>query len=256
MKICPYCKEQIPNDSKICPECNEKLDTPKSKKQIIIQILLAAIVLLGFCFVVYDIVTVNIKNNTLEEVQELSSELQPIEYLRMIIKDEKVLQRKLQDSQDKENNDKYFTIFYRNLLKYRNALLNSTSYGSMSIEKKFEVHGIALIKSSNDPNETKMEFDNPKTYAIYCETGESIQGLGINYNYLYTKYRNYLSDPYKEYLYLLHQEDYDLEISHYAEDMLSCYRRWHKKWSEFASKNPSFKLIDLVRESIETYSGY
>lgn len=61
---------------------------------------------------------------------------------------------------------------------------------------------------------------------------------------------------YKEYLYLSYQEDYDSEISHYSEDMLSFYRRRHKKWSEFASKYPSFELIDIVKETIETYSGY
>ncbi len=248
MKICPYCKEQIPNDSKICPECNEKLNT--FNKQAIIQMLVAAMVLLGFCFIVYDIVAVNIKNNTLKEVQEVSSELNPIEYLQMIIQDEKVLQRKLQNPQDKENNDKYFTIFYRNLLKYRGALLNRMSYAG-SIEKQFEIHGIALIKSSNNPYETKMEFDNPKTYAIYCETDESIQGIGINHNYLIMKYSNYLSKPYIEFLALSDWLD-----NVYEEGERSYLQMVHKKWSEFASENPSFELIDIVKETIETYSGY
>lgn len=193
MKICPYCKEQIPDNSKICPECNEKLNMFNgANKQIAIWAVSIVIILIGLGFVGYEVVTAN----TLKEVQEVSNELQPVEYLKMIIKDEKILQRKLRNPQDKENNDKNFAIFYRNLLKYRKALLDNSD---MPIDRYFEMQDIVLKNSS----ETKMDFVNPKTYAIYCETAESLQGLGINYNYLHVKYRNYLSDLQRIFVFII-----------------------------------------------------
>ena len=95
---------------------------------------------------------------------------------------------------------------------------------------------------------------NPKTELFYVQTNYEFHSIKINNKYIYDEFSQYLSNPWKEFLYLSYKnsEPYGIDgsINATKDEII----QWINSWREFQTKYPDFIRHDYVEELIKYYN--
>ncbi len=290
---CPYCNEEIEDNSKECKYCGEKITFVNraviniknvfvnNKKNIAIILAIFGIcVAIIFAGVnIYKVVQNNMKSpyyKSVEEHEIIEESDSPVdaEYiLTKINNQEKDLLELLESKAWQTRKDNVFLTYLKNL-KYYNEVLQNNSFGIWDFPENsntYYIDGITYEKinlgSTTDEygytyENTKYSILNANAKMFKCTNyGEGIIGVSINMKYLNDKFSKYLSDDIKDYLRIRTLEDEKLgEFAFYNDGALSLNPidtiDWIIDWQKYLEKYPTSPLKDEVSKSLDMYCGH
>ena len=138
----------------------------------------------------------SITQNTLKQASAL-------EMLNTINQEEKDLVEFFEKKYTTEENDKIFSMFYKDLVGFQDNLYNQRDKQNVTIRKIMEINNIKL-KNEGFDEKTKQTVNiiiAPNTSVVYLDTSQDwFTAVRIDYNYIIKQYSQYLSPVWQEYL--------------------------------------------------------
>lgn len=189
-----------------------------------------------------------ITQNTLEQGSAL-------EMLNTINQAEKDLVEFFEKNQTTADNDKIFSMFYKDLTAFQDYLYSQRDKQDITITKIMEVNNIKL-KNEGFNEKTKQTVNrivSPNTPLIYLDTSQDWgTGVRIDYDYIAEKYCKYLSTQWQEFLSLARDESVAYSIGAWYDDEHwgDIYVSIVKKWEKFLKQYPDFYMRDKIKEKI------
>lgn len=190
----------------------------------------------------------SITQNTLKQASAL-------EMLNTINQEEKDLVEFFEKKYTTEENDKIFSMFYKDLVGFQDNLYNQRDKQNVTIRKIMEINNIKL-KNEGFDEKTKQTVNiiiAPNTSVVYLDTSQDwFTAVRIDYNYIIKQYSQYLSPVWQEYLYLENEKSTDYSIGAWYDDehWADIYVKWVNKWEKFLKQYPDFYMVDKIKENI------
>ena len=156
----------------------------------------------------------------------------------------------------KEENDKNFVDFYKKLqqksVDVRTYTINDVTYFYEKEELVKELEKESIKFSDNKQTEDIILTDYPIFKFGYFEYA---RGFEINYEYLISQFKPYLSEQWISYLLLMKEQEIDTHTLQPNDDGVdsSYCMKWENKLETFITTYPDFYLKDDIKTEIEGY---
>ena len=156
----------------------------------------------------------------------------------------------------KEENDKNFVDFYKKLqqksVDVRTYTINDVTYFYEKEELVKELEKESIKFSDNKQTEDIILTDYPIFKFGYFEYA---RGFEINYEYLISQFKPYLSEQWISYLLLMKEQELDTHTLQPNDDGVdsSYCMKWENKLETFITTYPDFYLKDEINNEIEGY---
>lgn len=289
MNICPFCKEEIPEDIKVCPACGESI---KRQQGVNIKLSLKIIILLGIFLIllVVGFGFITIRNNDIKEARVLIPRYESVDpedntmdmknTLETMQTQETIYKNYLKDKHFQTSKDIVLLSLLRNL-EYYVQVFNISAYrqedydynDSLSLfNQKLNlgypvcIQGVQITpvigQNRNYPsfNISKVNITSPKSpFVKLVDAGEGYFEAEVNYKYFYDNYTENLSSTLQDYLKIKLQEQKDLKDCSYLRDGyvsvgMRELKEWIIAWQEFIEKYPEFMSNDVIIKNIQKYT--
>lgn len=192
--------------------------------------------------------------------QNVLKQASAFEMLNTINQEERDLVEFFEKKYTTEENDKIFSMFYKDLVGFQDNLYNQRDKQDITILKIMEINNIKL-KNKGFDEKTKQTVNiiiAPNTSVVYLDTSQDwFTTIRIDYNYIIKQYSQYLSPAWQEYLHLENEKNTDYSIGAWYDDEHwgDIYVKWVNKWEKFLKQYPDFYLQDKIKENINGIKG-
>ena len=203
----------------------------------------------GICILQQSTVDPNVTNEVYIDSNSLKSNFE-----NTIAELNNLIEKFKNDS--KEENDKNFADFYKKLrqkaIDIRTYTINDITYFYEKDQLLQELEKESIKFSNNKQTEEIILNDYPIFKFGYFET---TRGFEVNYEYLISQVKPYLSEQWISYLLLIKEQELDrhkLQTSDDGVDSSFCMK-WKNKLETFLTTYPDFYLKDDIKKEIESY---
>ncbi|MCM1338449.1 MAG: hypothetical protein NC191_02120 [Muribaculaceae bacterium] len=151
---------------------------------------------------------------------------------------------------------KAFVKLFDELIAFRSYIYEQRDKFGLSPLETMTINKIEL-KNEGFNEKTKQRINriiSPATSLVYLETSQDYFAVvQINYDYLLSRYSQYLIPEWREYLSLEKEESIDYSIGAWYDDEHwgDIYFKWVNKWEDFLKRYPDFYRKEEIKENIE-----
>lgn len=221
--------------------------------------------LIAFCFQLFlKVDAIDIMGDIgLKSTSNMLQNPTPKNFLVFIQDKETYTRVRLKEAPTKEEADEIFMHFLDSVLEVSRLLIKFIDFNDLenlvSIKEVYPRRyvvsdiGIKRLKSSNG---VFYVFVNPKTNLYSFQFSAEFVEFNTNYKYLYRQYAKYLSNSWKEYLFLNDKlkAEYAVDGTVYnvSKNELG---NWIIAWRAFLNKYPKFPYKNDIEQSIAQYTS-